>query len=79
MFVLNLFFSNYINFRTKINTYLILFVTSICSILMILIHEGIAMITIPFIVFILKSKKYFKIYGPIIHGNNFYIFFISDF
>ncbi len=60
MFVLNLFFLITLIFRTKINTYLILFVTSICSILMILIHEGIAMITIPFIVFILKSKNISK-------------------
>ena len=56
MFVLNLFLLLLLVLRTNINMYLILSITVLCSLLMILIHEGIAMITIPFIVFILKTK-----------------------
>mgnify|MGYP001341462627 CR=1 FL=1 len=71
MFVLNLFLITLITLRLKEYQYLVLIITTICSILMILIHEGIAMITIPFIVFIFKkklnnSRKIINIYTPIV-------------
>ena len=71
MFVLNLFLIILLTLRFRANEYLILIISSICSILMILIHEGIAMITIPFIVYLFKkmldnSKKVLYVYTPIV-------------
>ncbi len=71
MFVLNLFLIILLTLRFRANEYLILLISSICSILMILIHEGIAMITIPFIVYLFKkmldnSKKVLYVYTPIV-------------
>ena len=67
MFVLNLFMITLFTLRFKANEYFTLIISIICSILMILIHEGIAMISIPFIVYIFKkkldnSKKFLNIY-----------------
>jgi hypothetical protein len=71
MFILNLFLIILLTLRFRANEYLILIISSICSILMILIHEGIAMITIPFIVYLFKkmldnSKKVLYVYTPIV-------------
>jgi hypothetical protein len=71
MFVLNLFLIILLTLRFRANEYLILIISSICSTLMILIHEGIAMITIPFIVYLFKkmldnSKKVLYVYTPIV-------------
>jgi hypothetical protein len=71
MFVLNLFLIILLTLRFRANEYLILIISSICSILMILIHEGIAMITIPFIIYLFKkmldnSKKVLYVYTPIV-------------
>jgi hypothetical protein len=81
MFVLNLFLITVMFLRLNANQYLVLIITIICSILMILIHEGIAMITIPFIVFIFKkklnnSRKIINIYAPIVFLT-FFIVIIS--
>ena len=56
MFVLNLFLISLLVIRTKLSNYTVFITMSLTSILMILIHEGIAMITIPFLVFISKNK-----------------------
>lgn len=71
MFVLNLFLIILLTLRFKDNQYLILITSIICSILMIIIHEGIAMISIPFIVYLFKkilnnSRKVLYIYTPIV-------------
>ena len=59
MFVLNLFMFVLLIIRLTSNKNVIFITISICSILMILIHEGIAMISIPFIIFI--CKEYLRI------------------
>ena len=71
MFVLNLFLISLLFLRIKLSKYTVLITMSITSVLMILIHEGIAMITIPFLVFISKNKisnfkKLLKIYTAIV-------------
>lgn len=71
MFVLNLFLISLLFLRIKSSNYTVLITMSITSVLMILIHEGIAMITIPFLVFISKNKisnfkKLLKIYTAIV-------------
>jgi len=71
MFVLNLFLITLLTLRFKANENFTLIISTICSILMILIHEGIAMISIPFIIYVFKkkldnSKKFLNIYKPIV-------------
>ncbi len=71
MFVLNLFMITLLIIKINIKTNITFITTVTLSILMILIHEGIAMITIAFIVLILKkktsfSKYYIKTYSTII-------------
>ena len=71
MFVLNLFVITLLTLRFKANENFTLIISTICSILMILIHEGIAMISIPFIIYVFKkkldnSKKFLNIYKPIV-------------
>ena len=70
MFVLNLFVITLLTLRFKANGFTLI-ISTICSILMILIHEGIAMISIPFIIYVFKkkldnSKKFLNIYKPIV-------------
>ncbi|MDA9645469.1 hypothetical protein N9T02_01190 [Candidatus Actinomarina] len=71
IFVLNLFMFVLLTIRLTSNINIILITMSICSILMILIHEGIAMISIPFIIYICKEylripRKILYIYSTII-------------
>lgn len=62
MFVLNLFMLILIIIKIKINTNITFFTTLAFSILMILIHEGIAMIAIAFTMLILKKLNPFSNY-----------------
>jgi len=62
MFVLNLFMLILLIIKINTNTKITFITTLTFSILMILIHEGIALITIAFIVLILKTKTSFSTY-----------------
>lgn len=62
MFVLNLFMLILLIIKINTKTNITFITTVTFSILMILIHEGIAMIAIAFIVLILKKKSYFSAY-----------------
>ncbi len=62
MFVLNLFMLILLIIKINTKTKITFITTVTFSILMILIHEGIAMIAIAFIVLILKKKSYFSAY-----------------
>ena len=62
MFVLNLFMLILLIIKINTKTKITFITTVTFSILMILIHEGIAMIAIAFIVLILKKKSYFSTY-----------------
>ncbi len=62
MFVLNLFMLILLIIKINTNTKITFITTLTFSILMILIHEGIAMIAIAFIVLILKRKTSFSTY-----------------
>ena len=62
MFVLNLFMLILLIIKINTNTNITFIATVTFSILMILIHEGIAMIAIAFIVLILKRKTSFSTY-----------------
>lgn len=62
MFVLNLFMLILLIIKINTKTKITFITTATFSILMILIHEGIAMIAIAFIVLILKKKSYFSAY-----------------
>lgn len=71
MFILNLFLLLLLAFRVEVNNYITFIITSFFSILMILIHEGVAMAAIPFIIFIIKSrtdlsKRMLNIYSVIV-------------
>ena len=61
MFVLNLFMLTLLLIRFKINNNLLFIFTIICSVLMVLIHEGIAMLAVAFTVLIIKNKMQFSI------------------
>jgi hypothetical protein len=62
MFVLNLFMLTLLIIKINTKTTITFIATVTLSILMILIHEGIAMITIAFIILILKKKSSFSPY-----------------
>jgi hypothetical protein len=62
MFVLNLFMLTLLIIKINTKTTITFIATVTLSILMILIHEGIAMITIAFIILILKKKTSFSPY-----------------
>ena len=61
MFVLNLFMLTLLLIRFKINNNLLFIFTIIFSVLMVLIHEGIAMLAVAFTVLIIKNKMQFSI------------------
>ena len=60
IFVLNLFMITLLLIRFKIQNYFLFIFTLIFSVLMVLIHEGIAMLAIAFIILILKNKTQFS-------------------
>ena len=60
MFVINLFILTLLSIRIKFNNNLLFIFTIIFSVLMVLIHEGIAMLAVAFIVLILKNKTQFS-------------------
>ncbi len=61
MFVLNLFMLTLLLIRFKVNNNLLFIFTIIFSVLMVLIHEGIAMLAVAFTVLIIKNKMQFSI------------------
>ena len=60
MFVINLFILTLLSIRIKFNNNLLFIFTIIFSVLMVLIHEGIAMLAVAFIILILKNKTQFS-------------------
>lgn len=60
MFVINLFMLTLLSIRIKFNNSLLFIFTITFSVLMVLIHEGIAMLAVAFIILILKNKTQFS-------------------
>ena len=82
MFVLNLFMLLLLVIRLKINKFIAYVITVVGSVLMILIHEGIAMIAIAFLVIIYKkelnvTKKILRIYTSLVFLTFSFVIFTA--
>ena len=82
MFVLNLFMLLLLIIRLKINKFIAYVITVVGSVLMILIHEGIAMIAIAFLVIIYKkelnvTKKILRIYTSLVFLTFSFVIFTA--
>jgi len=77
MFVLNLFMLTLLIIKINTKTNITFIAAVIFSILMILIHEGIAMIAIAFIVLILKKKTSFSPYLIKIYSTIIFLSFVG--
>ena len=82
MFVLNLFMLLLLIIRLKINKFIAYVITVVGSVLMILIHEGIAMIAIAFLVIIYKkelnvTKKILRMYASLVFLTFSFVIFTA--
>jgi hypothetical protein len=82
MFVLNLFMLILLIIRLKINKFMAYVITVVGSVLMILIHEGIAMIAIAFLVIIYKkelnvTKKILRMYASLVFLTFSFVIFTA--